>query len=138
MQISRIRLSDKTSRLHPRHVVPKRSQADEPEVPVQVREWIGPALASSNLVLDAQPPAQPHSGVVVDRPIRFGDGAYIEVVRPSAQRAVQLRHLHTRAVTNSWHANRRLQPLRYLHDCSDLLPAGAFAGVGIEVRRAQP
>ena len=36
MQISRIRLSDKTSRLHPRHVVPKRSQADEPEVPVQV------------------------------------------------------------------------------------------------------
>jgi hypothetical protein len=27
--------------------------------------------------------------------------------------------LHTRAVTNSWHANRRLQPLRYLHDCSD-------------------
>src|SRR6516225_1112590 len=35
MQISRIRLSDKTSRLHPRHVVPKRSQADEPEVPVR-------------------------------------------------------------------------------------------------------
>src|SRR5712671_101398 len=27
--------------------------------------------------------------------------------------------LHTRAVTNSRHANRRLQPLRYLHDCSD-------------------
>src|SRR5580693_6556397 len=27
--------------------------------------------------------------------------------------------LHTRAVTNSLHANRRLQPLRYLHDCSD-------------------
>jgi len=38
--------------------------------------------------------------------------------------------LHTRAVTNSWHANRRLQPLRYLHDCSDCfrlerLPGGA-------------
>src|SRR6516165_1213233 len=92
MQISRIRLSDKTSRLHPRHVVPKRSQADEPEVPVKVREWIGPALASSDLVLDAQPPAQPHRGVVVDRPIRLCDGAYIEVVRPAAQRAVQLRH----------------------------------------------
>src|ERR1700757_3831715 len=89
MQISRIRLSDKTSRLHPRHVVPKRSQADEPEVPVQVREWIGPALASPDLVLDAQPPAQPHSGVVVDRPVRFGDGTYFEVVRPSAQRAVR-------------------------------------------------
>src|SRR5215510_12928737 len=92
MQISRIRLSDKTSRLHPRHVVPKRSQADELEVPVQVREWIGPALASPDLVLDAQPPTQPHSGVVVDRPVRFGDGTYFEVVRPSAQRAVQLLH----------------------------------------------
>jgi antirestriction protein ArdC len=31
MQISRIRLSDKTSRLHPRHVVPKSAQAYEPE-----------------------------------------------------------------------------------------------------------
>jgi hypothetical protein len=39
------------------------------------------------LVLDAQPSAQPHSGVVVDRPVRLGDGANIEVVRPSAQRA---------------------------------------------------
>jgi hypothetical protein len=38
MQISRIRLSDKTSRLHPRHVVPKPAQAHEPEVPVKVRE----------------------------------------------------------------------------------------------------
>src|ERR1700745_492303 len=92
MQISRIRLSDKTSRLRPRHVAPKRGQAYEPEVPIKVREWISPALASPDLVLDAQPPAQPHSSVVVDRPIRFGDGAYIEVGRPSAQRAVQLRH----------------------------------------------
>ena len=38
--------------------------------------------------------------------------------------------LHTCAVTNSRHANRRLQPLRYLHDCSDCfrlerLPGGA-------------
>ena len=36
MQISRIRLSDKTSRLRPRHVVPKPAQADEPEVPVEI------------------------------------------------------------------------------------------------------
>src|SRR3954454_18750732 len=92
MQISRIRLSDKTSRLHPRHVVPKPAQAYEPEVPVKVRERISPALASPDFVLDAQPPTQPHSGVVVDRPVRFGDGAYFEVVRPSAQRAVQLAH----------------------------------------------
>src|SRR5258708_4987538 len=92
MKISRIRLSDKTSRLHPRHVVPKPAQAYEPEVPVKVREWISPALASPNLVLEAQPPTQPHSGVVVERPIRLVDGAYLEVVRPAAQRAVQLAH----------------------------------------------
>src|SRR5258706_16449095 len=92
MKISRIRLSDKTSRLHPRHVVPKPAQAHEPEVPVKVREWIRPALASPDLVLEAQPPAQPHSGVVVERPVRFCDGAYFEVVRPSAQRAVHLLH----------------------------------------------
>src|SRR6266566_7609126 len=90
--ISHIRLSDKTSRLHPRHVVPKPAQADEPEVPVKVREWISPAPASPDLVLEAQPPAQPHSCVVVERPIRFADGAYLEVVRPAAQRAVQLAH----------------------------------------------
>jgi hypothetical protein len=62
----------------------KRGKAYEPEVPIKVREWIGPALASPDLVLDAQPPAQPHSGVGVSRPVRFGDGAYFEVVRPSA------------------------------------------------------
>ena len=76
MQICRIRLSDKTSRLHPRHVVPKSAQAYEPEVPVEVREWICPASASPDLVLGAQPPAQPHSRVAVERPIRRTDGAY--------------------------------------------------------------
>src|SRR6202011_4008819 len=92
MKISRIRLSDKTSRLHPRHVVPKPAQAHESEVPVKVREWIRPALASPDLVPEAQPPAQPHSAVVVERRVRFCDGAYFEVVRPSAQRTVQLLH----------------------------------------------
>src|SRR5712691_4261004 len=88
MQISRIRLSDQTSRLHPRRVAPKRSQTYEPEVPVKVREWIGPAFASPDFVLGAQPPTQPHRGIAVDRPVRFVDGAYLEVVRPSAQRAI--------------------------------------------------
>ena len=32
---ARIRLSDKTSRLRPRHIVPKPAQAHEPEVPVR-------------------------------------------------------------------------------------------------------
>jgi len=57
MQISRIRLSDKTSRLHPRRAAAKLCQAYEPEVPVKVREWIAPALASPDLVLGSQPPA---------------------------------------------------------------------------------
>src|ERR1700676_5240926 len=92
MQISRIRLSDKTSRRHPRHAVPKRSQAYETKVPVEVREWIAPAPASPDLVLVAQPPAQPRSGIAVERPIRLADRAYLEVVRPAAQRAIQLAH----------------------------------------------
>jgi hypothetical protein len=37
----------------------------------------------------SMPEAQPHSGVVVDRSIRLVDGAYTEVVRQSAQGAVQ-------------------------------------------------
>ena len=84
MRISRIRLSDKTSRHRPRRAAAKPGQAYEPEVPIKVREWISPALASPDLVLEAQPPAQPHSGVIVDRPIRFVNGANAEVVGPSA------------------------------------------------------
>ena len=42
---------------------------------VKVREWISSALASPDLVLEAQPPAQPHSRVVVEHPIRFAGGS---------------------------------------------------------------
>src|SRR6202162_6061662 len=72
-RISRIRLSDKTSRLHPRHVVPKPGQAYETEVPVEVREWISPALASPDLVLVTQPPTQPRRRVAVERPVCAAD-----------------------------------------------------------------
>src|SRR6188472_139873 len=91
-RISRIRLSDKTSRLHPRRAAPKLGQAYEPEMLVKVREWISSALASPDFVLEAQPPAQPHSRVVVERPIRFASGANAEVIGPSAKRLVQLIH----------------------------------------------
>src|SRR5262249_15589093 len=57
MQISPIRLSNKTSRLRPRLVLAKPGQAYESKVPVKVREWIGPALASPDFVLEPQPPA---------------------------------------------------------------------------------
>jgi Resolvase, N terminal domain len=43
-----------TTRLRPRHVVPKSAQAYEPEVLVKVREWISPALASPDLVIGTQ------------------------------------------------------------------------------------
>src|SRR6516225_255467 len=92
VRISRIRLSDRTSRLHPRRAASKLCETYETEVPVQVREWISPAPATPRLVLAAQPPAQPHSGVVVECPIRGADGTYLKVVRPAAQRAVQLCH----------------------------------------------
>src|SRR3954463_2171770 len=36
---------------------------------VEVREWIAPALASPALVLEPQPPAQPHSHICVERAI---------------------------------------------------------------------
>ena len=53
MQISRIRLSDKTGMPSP---TARRAQAQlgvRAQVPVKVRERIGPALASPNFVLDA-------------------------------------------------------------------------------------
>src|SRR5215469_11324021 len=67
-----IRLSDKTSRLHPRHVAPKPGQTHEPEGLVEVREWIAAALTSSGLVLETQPPAQPHRCVAIERAIGSG------------------------------------------------------------------
>ena len=51
VRISRIQLSDKTSRLRPRLVILKPRQANEPEVPVEMREWIGPALRRLTLCL---------------------------------------------------------------------------------------
>src|SRR3954464_4072410 len=89
-RIYRIRLSDKTSRLHPRRAATKLGQAYEPEVLVKVRKWISSALASPDFVLEAQPPAQPHSCVVVEHPIRFAGCSNTKVIGPSAKRAVQL------------------------------------------------
>src|SRR5437588_508107 len=72
MRIARIRLSDKTSRHRPRRAAPKPGQTYEPEVPVEMREWISPASASPDLVFGPQPPAQPHRCVVIERAIGLG------------------------------------------------------------------
>src|ERR1017187_8432288 len=82
---------DLTLSLTPRYTT-ARAQTDETEVPVEVLEWISPAPTSPDLVLVAQPPTQPRSGVAVERTVRAADGSYIEVVRPAAQRAIQLAH----------------------------------------------
>jgi len=81
MQISRTRLSDKTSRLRPRLVTPPRCQTHEPEVPVEVREWIGPAPASSDLVLVAQPPLPPAYQFDWRHEIVLIDDATVKVIR---------------------------------------------------------
>src|SRR5271165_3252578 len=59
---------------------------------VNSRQVFVSSSLARRVVLEAQPPAQPHCCVVVERPIRLVDGSYLEVVRPSAQRAVQLCH----------------------------------------------
>jgi hypothetical protein len=73
-QISRIRLSDKTSRLHPRHVVPKPAQAYEPKVSVK-----GAFVAS---VANAQTPCDGMWSVMVQTRARSCDptGSYAVTV----------------------------------------------------------
>src|SRR5215472_16940445 len=84
VQISRIRLSDKASRLRPRLTAYPRGQAYQAKVAIQVREWIGPAPPMPDLVLVTQPPTQPHRGVGVESAIRPRDRADIKVVGPAA------------------------------------------------------
>src|SRR6202035_5547346 len=79
-RVYRIRLSDKTSRLHPRRAATKLGQAYEPEVLVKVREWIGSALASPDFMLEAQLPAQPHGRIVVEHSIHFAGGSDAKVI----------------------------------------------------------
>jgi len=48
-----------------------------------------------------------------------------------ARRSLALRPVHSRCHRISWHAIRRLQPFRYLHDCSGCFrlersPGGTF------------
>ncbi len=80
MQISRIRLSDKTSHHCTRPAVFVLSQTDEPKEPIKVREGKDPTLAPPNLVLIAQPPTQQRRRVAVERFISTADAPYTEVV----------------------------------------------------------
>ena len=88
----RIQLSDKTSRLRPRIVASNTGQTYKTHGLVDVRGWIVPVATSSDFVFVSQPPTQPRHCVDINCPIRFIDGAYVKVVRPSSQRSVQLIH----------------------------------------------
>jgi hypothetical protein len=52
-QISRIRLSDKTSRLHPRHVVPRRLRRTRPKWPYRCESCVCRKLDSAILMVKA-------------------------------------------------------------------------------------
>src|ERR1700693_6059402 len=65
-----------------------RKRSDQSTAQITLRGG-GRALTSPDLVLGSQPPAQPHSRVVVERAIGFAGGADTEVIGPPAKRAVQ-------------------------------------------------
>jgi hypothetical protein len=69
-RISRIRLSDKTSRLHPRRAATQLCQAYEPEVPVKVREWgAGQDFPRTGGLMTYQEPEEPLELAVRAAPI---------------------------------------------------------------------
>ena len=70
MRIARIRLSDKSSHLHPRHVAPKPAQAYEPEVPVNL--LLTPAQAARRLGMSEK---------TLRGHVRTGDIRYVNVGR---------------------------------------------------------
>jgi hypothetical protein len=83
MQISRIRLSDKTSRGRPRTGLGKKPQVHEPQVSMEVRIGKARVPVTAHLVLVAQPPTEPTDRVSVQRSIALADRAQAEVSRPA-------------------------------------------------------
>src|SRR6202022_281573 len=132
VQISRIRLSDQTSRFRPRAVASPPSQPYESESVVEDRRWIAPASLSALLELGSQPPAQPRSDVAVDRPVRAADGPYLEVVCPAAQGAVQLAHHLRGLLPRRRHCCHRME---LFHHASDALLGRPHAQTGLAGRR---
>jgi hypothetical protein len=83
---------------------------------VKVREWISSALASPDFVLEAQPPAQPHSRVVVEPPIRFAGGSNAKLVGPSPERLVQLIHQPCGLLPSTRSVGQRMDPFDHALD----------------------
>ena len=94
VRVSRIRLSDRRSRVRPRKVARPLRQPDEVERLVQVR--IGEACGSPtlHLMLPSQPLAQPAGRVSIHGPVGFAHRAEAEVVGPPAEPVVDTPYLH--------------------------------------------
>lgn len=120
-----IRLSDKTSHLHPRRASTKLGKSYEPVLLVEVLGQIGSRPPSGFSVLAPKPPTQPHYCVAVDRPICLARGPY-RLLNTSCDRfqrqaiAASLAVQCTKAVA-IWSLSRRRTPtdclrsLRYGH-----------------------
>src|ERR1700733_1591304 len=92
MRISRIRLSDKTSCVRPRKGLGMGSKPHEPQLSIEVLVREAGEAVTPNLVLMAQPPAQPTDRVAIQRSIAVAHGTQAEVSRPALQQPVESLH----------------------------------------------
>ena len=93
VRFSRIRLSDKESRRRTRDVGPSRLETYHLQDLVQASVREACVSLARDLVLGAQPLAEPMPDVAVHDPIGLADGAPAEVVPPTDERAVELGYL---------------------------------------------
>ena len=84
VQISRIRLSDKSSGVRSRQARSLRTQLDEAKLVVEILVRKACILSTPHLVLVTEPPAEPAACVLLHHFIDSDHGPQTEVVRPAA------------------------------------------------------
>ena len=94
---ARTTLSDKISRLHPRHVVPKPGQAHEPKGLVKLREGIAPAPIRLTLCLKRNHRLKVRRKLLTPNEAREGLGLLRSLVEPTPTAHM---HLHEMALIN--------------------------------------
>lgn len=97
LPISSIRLSDHVSRLRSREAGAQAAQSDHAQLVVQIRRRETPIPTITYPMLRAPPLTEPGKDVPVDTPPGVSDRAYMEIVRPPIEDAIQDdRHLFRR------------------------------------------
>src|SRR5688572_11492864 len=91
-RFSRIRLSEKGSRVRPRKAAGPRGKTDQTKLIMQGRFWKPLRRWPRQFVLGAQPPTQPRPSMSFHRPVGFTDRTETEVVGPSNHHPVELFH----------------------------------------------